>query len=544
MESKAKTLVRIGRDAMEHMAPTMDADLLDGVEELLGPVTQLLDTVSGGRSLPSPGLVFDPVDCAGGRTWTSVLIPDPPATDESRSGVGPAERDLPWLPAASLGGLVDVGKLSAVDVLEAFIRRVEQHESVLNAFIRTTLDMARSRARGNPRGRLAGVPVGLKDLIDVRGVLTTCGSAGTLHRMARADAAAWGYMRDQGALHLGKLNTQELAAGVTADNDHFGAVRNPWALDRMSGGSSGGSAAAVAAALVSVSLGTDTGGSVRVPASFCGVVGLKPTTGIVPTAGVQPLAWSLDAVGPVARSVRDVALCLDLITGTRCESAALAGTVLGLKGVRIAVPRSWVSLSSPHVHSVFEQALATLEAAGARIVDAPELPDLALLTALNRIIAYAEGSNCHEAALRDGTEFGPLIRARMEAGRFITSGQYLAAQRLRREVCERMAKIWSVGDLLVLPTVPCSPPLLREQTVILKGRPERLGNALVAFTAPFNLTGTPAITLPCGWDPDGLPVGLQFSAPPHADALVCYAAAVYESRREDSVSTRRPRLLP
>jgi len=233
-------------------------------------------------------------------------------------------------------------------------------------------------------------------------------------------------------------------------------------------------------------------------------------------------------------------MCLDVIAGTSCEPAAAAGASNGLNGIRVVVPRDWVTAAEPDIQVCFERALAVMESRGATVVDAPALPELRLMAALNRLIAYAEGSAWHEHRLRKGVRYGPLIAARMQAGRFITANQYLGAQRLRRQVCRQIAQVWPVGDLLVTPTLPCAAPKLGSSEAAVGGRSEPIGTALVQFTAPFSLTGTPAITVPCGWDRSGLPVGLQLTGPPHADRLVCFAAAAYEAGRDSAIGTRRP----
>jgi aspartyl-tRNA(Asn)/glutamyl-tRNA(Gln) amidotransferase subunit A len=413
---------------------------------------------------------------------------------------------------------------------------------LLNTFITQTVEGARTTALAKPMGRLAGVPIGLKDLVDVAGVCTTCGSWLHSAQVATDDATVWRRLRAAGCVLMGKLNTHEYAAGVTSENDRYGPVRNPWNTELVSGGSSGGSAAAVASALVSIAMGTDTGGSIRIPASFCGVVGYKPTFGLVDTGGVQPLAPSLDHVGPLARTVGDAAACLDVIAGTECEGFAASGSAHGLAGLRIVVPWEWLEASTAKVRSRFEASLSLLERAGAEVTDSPVLPDLGLLTALNRAIAYTEGSSTHEDKLRAGAAFGPLVEPRMQAGRFITASQYLAAQRLRRKVCEELAHVWSFGHLMATPTVPCPPPPLASRSVSLPLGEEPIGDALVKYTAPHSLTGGPAITLPSGWDDNGLPTGLQLAGPPHADGLVFFAAGAYEVARNQAVVTRTPAL--
>lgn len=513
------------REAMAALAPEADAALLDAAGELLEPLWPLLD----GHDATGPSaLSFDPVAAADESPPGFTVPPPPPAPAPEL----PADDELPYLPACDLAALVRDGQLSAVEVVVEFARRIEVLDPRLNTFITVTTDVALSQAAARPTGRLAGVPIGLKDLIDTAGIRTTCGSAIHDDRVPGGDAACWQRLRSEGALLMGKLNTHEFAAGVTSENDHFGSVRNPWDHTRVAGGSSGGSAAAVCAGLTTVSIGTDTGGSVRIPASCCGVVGLKPTYGVVPTDGVQPLAWSLDHVGPLTRTVRDSALLLDVLAGTSCEPAARAGAEARLAGLRVGVPTGWLDGIDDDVRTSFTAAVATLKNCGARVVELPESPSLDQATAINRITAYAEGSSAHERLLRrDATRYGSRIRPRKEAGRFVLAGQYLAAQQLRGLLCRAIATQWQHADVLLSPTLPCRVPELGMGVVQAAGRPEVVGTALIRLTGPFNLTGLPAITVPSGFDDQGLPIGLQIAGPPHADALVCFVAAAFETAR-------------
>ena len=523
---------RLTRAAMSALAPDADAALLDAAGELLEPLWPLLEDADDG--VGESALAFDPVLAAGG-TPPAYAVPGPPPA----AAPGPPDDGLPWLAACDLAGLVRDGRLDAAEAVRVFARRIVEIDPRLNSFITPTAGLALKQAREEPRGRLAGVPIGLKDLVDTAGVRTTCGSAVHETRVPAADAACWRRLRGEGALLMGKLNTHEFAAGVTSENDRFGPVRNPWDPARVAGGSSGGSAAAVCAGLVTASVGTDTGGSVRIPASCCGVVGLKPTFGLVPADGVAPLAWSLDHVGPLARTVRDAALLLDVMAGTSCEPAARAGAAGRLDGLRVGVPTGWLDGTDDEVRASFTEATATLERCGARLVELPDAPATGPATAVNRIIAYAEGSAAHDRLLRsEAAGYGPRVRPRKEAGRFVLAGQYLAAQRLRGALCRSFAAQWLHADVLVSPTLPCRVPEAGAATVRVAGGVEPVGTALVRHTGPFNLAGLPAITLASGYDGDGLPIGLQIAGPPLADPLVCFAAAAFETARTTPV--RRP----
>lgn len=527
---------QVHRDAMGVMVPDADPALLDAAADMIAPVQRDIaaaDLESLDES--GPAFTFDPA--AVPRTWRRIprpAAPPAPVPDAPTAG------ELPWLPAADLAALVRAGTVSAAEVASAYAARIERLDPDLAAFITVTIDGSAGAAATPPRdGRLAGVPIGIKDIIDTAGVRTTCGSRILADRVPDRDAEVWRRLALEGATSAGKTNTHEFAAGGTAENDHYGHVRNPWDTTRVAGGSSGGSGAAVAAAMVGAALGTDTAGSVRIPAGCCGVVGLKPTYGLVPVSGVYPLSWTLDTVGPLARTVRDAALLLEVLAGVPAELAARAGAAGGLGGIRIGVPRPWLWGVQPAVADRFEQALRDLQTIGADAVEAT-LPDLDMLVAVNRAIIFAESSAWHEPLLRKRPDYGPTIRARMESGRYLLAGEYLTAQRLRGVACRAFSDVWREADLLALPVLACTAPPVGSSTVDLDGRTTPVGSALVRFTGPINVTGLPAITVPCGYGHDGLPVGLQLVAPPYREELLCYVAAAYEASTPHH--TRRPPL--
>ncbi len=438
------------------------------------------------------------------------------------------EAETAWLSLRDWAAQATAGQLNVEEAVRELLERIDSLQPVLNAFITVATYDALRAATLAPAGRLASVPLVLKDIIDTANMPTTCGSEIYRSRVPERDAACWSRLRQEGALLLGKANTHEFAAGVTSVNDFYGAARNPWDPNRSPGGSSGGSAAAVAAGLAPASLGSDTGGSIRIPASCCGVVGFKPTFGWVPVDGVHPLAWSLDTVGPIARSVADAARLVDVLSATsECEPAADAGRTSSLGSVNVAVPQPWIETLDEGTAKSFWGAAQALKHRGARLVDVSDLPDLDLLLTANRIIAYAEGSAAHGYLFERRHRYGAQIQARMEAGRHISAEQYLLAQRLRSEWCERLERVWAQADVLITPTLPCPPPELSASSAMVAGRHLPLGSALVWFTGPFNLAGAPALSLPSGL-PDGLPCGLQIVAPPHNDASVAFVAAACE----------------
>ncbi len=510
------------------LTPDIDDSLLNAAATLLAPLRETLDrTDLASLDGVAPALRFDPYTAGGPPTWLSFPLPEPPPLSPPEV---PTADLLPWTSAADLSALIRAGRLSPVEVVDAFLTRISTFDARLGAFLTITAEQARERAQvGGFTGPLAGVPVGLKDLIEVAGISTTCGSPMFADRVTDRDATCWTRLRDAGAILLGKLATQEFAAGVTGANDHFGSARNPWNAGRITGGSSVGSAVAVAVGMLPVALGTDTGGSIRIPAGCCGTVGLKPTYGRVPTDGVYPLSWTLDHIGPLARTVRDAGLALDVLASTRCEQASRAGAAHRLTGVRVGVPRRWLVEVQPAVAATFDAALGVLERLGAELVEVTALPDLDELAAINRVIAYAEGSAVHEQFLSTQPGYGPTVRPRMEAGRLLVAGQYLTAQRLRTVTCTAFAAVWRDIEVLATPVLPCTAPPVGSTTVGLPGRVEPVATALIRLTGPANLTGLPALTVPSGLAADGLPTGLQLLGPPGEEERVCFVGAAYEA---------------
>lgn len=511
---------------MAALAPDVDEDVLDAAATLLAPIWRELDEFDlAPLDGIAPAVSFDPRTVGGPRTWRVIALPGPPP---DRTPEIPAPNELPWTSASDLSALIRAGELSPVEVLEVFMARIAELDPGLGSFLTVTAERARIQARDATIGPLAGVPIGLKDLIEVAGMRTSCGSPIFADRVTERDAACWTRLRGAGAVLVGKLNTHEFAAGVTGENDHFGSARNPWNGDRIAGGSSSGSAVAVASGMLPIAIGTDTGGSIRIPAGCCGTVGLKPTYGRVPTDGVYPLSWTLDHVGPLARTVRDVGLVLDALAGTRCEAASRSGAAYGLSGLRIGVPWGWLADLHPTVATKFGDALKVLQRLGADLVEVTALSALDELMVINRVIAYAEGSALHERFLSTRPAYGPTIRPRQEAGRFLLAWQYLTAQRLRTVACAAFAATWRDVDVLVTPVLPCTAPQCGTTTVDLSGRAEPVTTALIRLTGAANLTGLPALTVPMGLASDGLPTGLQVVGPPGEDERVCFVGAAYE----------------
>lgn len=424
------------------------------------------------------------------------------------------------------------GAASAASLVDASLAAIARYQPQTNAFIRVDADGARAaarrvddeRARGIDRGPLHGIPLSLKDLIDVAGEVTTAGSRVLADRVASADAPVVTRLREAGAILLGKTNLHEFALGTTSEDSAFGAVHHPKDAARSAGGSSGGSAAAVACGMGLGSVGTDTGGSIRIPAAACGVVGLKPSAGEVPTDGVIPLSTSFDHVGPLAACVADAAALWAVL-------AARPAPVLDRRPgspLRLVRLRGYFDLPvAPDVRTAMDRALARLARAGAAITDA-ELPSTQSILDAYVAIVLAEGAAWHASYLdARARDYTPLVRARFESGRQISAVQYLDAQAFCRRLCRDVDAALDEAEALVLPTLPLTAPLLGSDTVTIDPRAgdrTPIRAAMLKHTQPFNMTGHPAISLPV--PAAGLPVGLQLvGRRGHTDALLAVAAA-------------------
>ena len=439
--------------------------------------------------------------------------------------------------------------IRAPELTDLALRRIAAREPELNAFITVTADAARDRAKqSDTRGTLAGAPIALKDLFDVAGVPTTGGSKLFAANVPAKDGEVARRLFDAGAIDLGKTNLHEWAFGVTNDNPHFGPTKNPWATERIPGGSSGGNAAALAAGMCFGAIGSDTGGSIRIPASLCGVVGLKPTYGRVSLRGAIPLAWSLDHAGPMARTVRDTALLLQVVAGYDPHDPVsvdvpvdeyLTDIESGVRGLRIGVLRGrfFTRLEAnekpaPDVAAAVEGAIGVLATEGARCEEV-ELPRVDELRETQTVIIGTEAGAYHKeriAAHRDG--YGADVAKRIDLGLTRTGPAYALARRTRDELRRAYAEALARWDAIVLPTTPITAPAREGQDAVAAAA------TLTAYTSAFNLTGLPAISLPCGFDRSGLPIGLQLVARPWSEARLLRVARTYE--RATSWSGRRP----
>jgi aspartyl-tRNA(Asn)/glutamyl-tRNA(Gln) amidotransferase subunit A len=363
------------------------------------------------------------------------------------------------------------------------------------------------------------------------------------------DATVVQKLRHAGAIVLGKQNLHEFAFGITSENPHYGVVRNPWNIDRVPGGSSGGTAAAVAASLCAAGIGSDTGASIRAPASFCGIVGLKPTYGRVSRAGALPLSWSLDHVGPITRTVGDCAILLQAIAGhdPRDATSSLepvpdfsADLAMGVRGLRLGVPREYFfDIVEPDVQRLVQEAIATLEGLGAHIEEV-SLPHVHHAQVAGNAVMSSEAAALHEAWLRDRCqEYGADVLLRIRGGLLISATEYQHSQQVRTLIQQDFRNVFERVQVVLAPTVPLvAPPIGRTHVA---GGPLDVVPRSVAnrTTVPCNLTGMPAISVPCGFA-DGLPVGLQVMGPAFAEAMVMRVAAAYEA--ETTWSEQRPPL--
>jgi len=425
-------------------------------------------------------------------------------------------KNLDTLTIEAFGRSLRVGELSSRQITEHCLQRIAEDNDRLNAFTLVMADEARAGAEdadrelavGVARGPLHGVPISIKDLIDLRGVPTTAASRVREGHVASRDATVIAHLRRAGAVLVGKTNLHEFAFGITNEDSSFGPARNPHDVTRSPGGSSGGSAISVATGMALASIGTDTGGSIRIPAAACGIVGLKPGVGEVSTAGVVPLSRALDHVGPLARSVSDARSVYRALIGDH-QATAPAVSVAHL---RLAVLRSYFcDLLDDEVRARFEESLERLRGAGATIVEI-DLPGTELIAPVYMTMGVADAAAYHAPTLDEMPErYSVPVRLRLEAGRYLLAEDYARALRGREILREAVDRTLPGYDALVLPTLPIPAPLFGAQSLTIGGRPESVRSLMIRETQLFNLTGHPAISIPCGTTSLGLPCGIQLA---------------------------------
>ena len=423
-----------------------------------------------------------------------------------------------------------------LELTQACYHQIERLNPTINAFI-TVIPPEQSSIGASSTGTLSGIPIAVKDLYETAGIRTTAGSLFFKDYIPEQDAVAVKKLKAAGANIIGKTSTHEIALGVTNINPHYGSPRNPWDTSRITGGSSGGSAAAVATGMCMAAMGSDTGGSIRIPASLCGVVGLKPTYGRVSLRGVFPLSWNLDHAGPLTRSVKDAALLLQVLAGYDEEDPSSADVPVddyskrieaGIKGWRIALAvGEFVGVSNAEVLAALQAAAHIFEYLGANLeeVDVSWLYEAALA---NGQLVQADGAAYHRERLEANPElFGADVRQRLETGRDLPSATYALARRKQVEVRRRSEQFFRQYDALLLPSTPITALPIDDIENSASQAP-----ALTRFTAPFNLTGLPALSLPCGFTREGLPIGLQIISGPWQEARVLRAGHAFEQATE------------
>jgi aspartyl-tRNA(Asn)/glutamyl-tRNA(Gln) amidotransferase subunit A len=457
-----------------------------------------------------------------------------------------------------LARMIVTKAVSPVEVVRAHLDRIAALDGGLRAYITVSEEAALQAARaaeaalmaGEPLGPLHGVPYALKDLYDTAGVRTTGGSRIFADRVPTADATVVRRLREAGAILLGKLNMVEFAYGPEGLNPHYGHARNPWdaSVHRMAGGSSSGSGVAVASGLAPGALGSDTGGSIRIPASLCGITGLKPTYGRVSRSGVLPLAWSMDHVGPMTRTAADCALMLRAIAGYDPADAstsvlpvpdypaALTGDVAGL---RVGVLRGvFHDGAAPAVRAAVDAAAATLAGAGA-VVDDVTIERLDLAAAGALAVVGAEALAYHAERLRTrAAEYDPDVARRLRVSAFVGAHHYVRAQQARALVRAEVDAALARRDVLLAPSTPIVAPAVGERQVTLGDGPADVRSALIRFTRPFNFSGHPACAVPCGFTEGGLPIGAQLVGRPFDEATVLRVADAFQ--RLTAFHARRP----
>ena len=436
-------------------------------------------------------------------------------------------------------------EVSSSELTADALNRIEQLNPKLNAFLSLLADDARrdatqadkELAAGSCRGPLHGVPVAVKDVFHMKGQRTTAGSKFFEDFVPDYDAAVVEKLRVAGAVIVGKTNMHELAFGITSNNPHFGAVHNPWDLERIPGGSSGGSGSAVGASLVTMATGNDTGGSVRIPASYCGTVGLKPTFGRISRYGIAPLDFSLDHAGILTRTVRDAALTLNALAGfdprddtsspEPTEDYSLPAEV-SIRNLRIGWPEA---LNSQDVDSEVAAAVSrmakTAESLNARIVPVA-LPDYGALNAVHRVILHSEVSALVEPYLSQREKFSADLLGLLQQGCFLSATDYVNAQRLRRLYMREWSKVFEEVDCLLAPTTPIAAPKIGQTRVLIGDREHDVRLATTRLIRAENLLGLPAVSIVCGFNKDGLPLGLQITGRQFGESLILRIAAAQE----------------
>lgn len=449
-------------------------------------------------------------------------------------------------------------EVTSAEVTEVILERIKRMDSKLKSFITVTGEEARMEAKiaddeiraGKYRGPLHGVPVAVKDVIAARDTPTTAASKVLAENVTDYDAESVARMKNAGCVFLGKLNMHEFAYGGSGEESYYGAIRNPWNPEYISGGSSSGSAAAVAAGICQGALGTDTGGSIRIPSNFCGVVGLKPTYGRVSRHGVIPVSWALDHVGPVTRTVEDAAVMLEIISGpdpkdTTCSRRPVPNffqkLTKNVKGLRAAIlKRYFDDCVNLEVRRNVEKAVSILESMGVKTEDI-QIPNIEHTAVTTNILMACEATTYHEKWLKTRPEdYSPMVRTRLEVGYFYMATHYIKALKLREWFKRIFSKALKNNDVILSPSCPISPFKIDQKTINVNGKDVDPRPYIAMCTRVHDLTGFPAMSIPCGFTSDGFPIGLQISGRPFDEETVLRTAFAYE--QSQSWRERHPQL--
>lgn len=445
--------------------------------------------------------------------------------------------ELTRLPLRELAAGIEARKISPVELTNAVLREIEAHDGELNAYISVYGDEALESARaaeaeiadGGYRGPLHGIPMGIKDNFSFENRITTMGSTIHARYVPHHDATVISKLRESGATFLGKLNLHEYALGVTTENPHYGTARNPWNRNKIAGGSSGGAGVAIPTGMSIGSIGSDTSGSIRIPAACCGIVGLKATYGRVSKFGCFPEAWTLDHAGPMARTVGDVATLLDAVTGydprdptsLKLSPTATASALTGdIEGTVVGINEAFFFKDVDEaVATVVREGIRSLEARGA-VIEPVEIPHIEDAEYAITIIDTSETSTVHHRALQERPQdYGDDVRFLLECGEIPSAVDYLEAQQMRARLRTSFAGVFERVDVLVAPTLPIATPDIGQASSAINGRPVDTVEALMRLVGPANLLGLPSLSAPCGVV-DDMPVGLQIVGPPLAEQAV------------------------
>ena len=455
-------------------------------------------------------------------------------------------KEICFLSASELSNLIRQGDLSPVEVIDAHLKRIEELEPTLNSFITVLAEEARAAAvklerevrLGEYRGPLHGIPLGLKDVYDTKGVRTTMGCEPYADRIPKEDSTTVERLREAGAVSLGKLNLHTLEFGPLGENDYYGDMHNPWDTTRNTGGSSGGSASAVASGECTVAMGTDSGGSVRVPASLCGIVGLKTTHGLLSRHGLMELSPTMDHHGPMTRTVADCAMVLSAIVGADDRdpwmvrrpaldyATALTGEV---KGLVVGLVKEFFELPiDPEIRDAVHKSMDVLDGLGA-IVEEVSWPMYLQATAASTAVLIADtASSLRDLVMGHGAKIDPSVRSRIESGMFIPVDKYIRAKQASTLINKESYDLLNRVDILAGPTVAITAPKIDEEMVQVGDTRMRKANAVLQYTRVYNLNGLPTISVPCGFSESGLPIGLQLAGRAFDEATVLRVAHAYE----------------